>query len=89
MVGRVCVVWAWRIFVYEKWAKIGARDGPLFGAPTAGPCVEAIVERDIHWRRFSATFTAAEAKQDAWRELVRLIRGERTSGPAADDGRPH
>jgi hypothetical protein len=25
------------------------------------------------------SFTAAEAKQDAWRELVRLIRGERTS----------
>jgi hypothetical protein len=40
-------------------------------------------------RRFSATFMAAEAKQDAWRELVPLIRGERTSGHAADDGMLH
>ena len=37
----------------------------------------------------NCSFTFAEAKQDAWRELVRLIRGERTSGPAADDGRRH
>ncbi len=43
-------------------------------------------ERDIltNW-----SFTFAEAEQDAWRELVRLIRGGRTSGHAADDGRPH
>jgi hypothetical protein len=43
-------------------------------------------DRDI---RTNWSVTAAEAKQDAWRELVRLIRGERRSGHAADDGRPH
>lgn len=43
-------------------------------------------ERDI---RTNWSFTFAEAKQDAWRALARLIRGERTSGLAADDGRPH
>jgi hypothetical protein len=35
------------------------------------------------------SFTAAEAKQDAWRELVRLIRDERTSRHGAADGRPN
>jgi hypothetical protein len=38
--------------------------------------------------RTNWSFTAAEARQDAWRELVRLI-GERTSRHAVEDGRPN